>query len=69
MVAARSRIEDGRFVGWLSYPNVLAAQDAFHVLREVLRCAGLTLKLQTRDERIPFDWYGPPPKRPLSQAS
>ena len=69
MVAARSRIEDGRFVGWLSYPNVLAAQDAFHVLREVSSEARLALKLQTRDQRIPFNWYGPPPKRPLSQAS
>ena len=28
VVAARSRIEDGRFVGWLSYPDVLTAQDA-----------------------------------------
>ena len=34
VVAARSRIEDGRFVGWLSYPNVLTAQDAFLVLRD-----------------------------------
>ena len=28
VVAARSRIEDGQFVGWLSYVDVLTAQDA-----------------------------------------
>src|SRR5262249_23658438 len=40
MVASRSRIEDGRFVGWLSYPDVLAAQDAVLPLRETFRTAG-----------------------------
>jgi hypothetical protein len=56
VVAARSRIEDGRFVGWLSYPDVLTAQDAFLHLRETFGKRGLTVKLRTRDERIPFDW-------------
>ena len=59
IVAARSRIEDGRFVGWLSYTDVLAAQDSFFQLRETLRDRGLTVKLRTRDERVPFDWYAP----------
>ena len=61
-------IEDGRFVGWLSYPNVLAAQDAFLVLRETLDARGLTVKLQTRDERIPYDWYGSTREPVMSRA-
>ena len=57
VVAGRSRIEDGRFVGWLSYANVLAAQDAFLALRSTLQARGLTVKLQTLDERVPFAWH------------
>jgi DnaJ domain len=57
VIAGRSRIEDGRFVGWLSYPNVLAAQDAFLSLRDTLQAQGLTVKLQTVDERVPFAWH------------
>ena len=59
VVAARSRIEDGRFVGWLSYPNVLAAQDVFLSLRDTLQAQGLAVKLQTVDERVPFAWHCP----------
>ena len=33
VIAGRSRIEDGRFVGWLSYVDVLTAQDSFLPLR------------------------------------
>ncbi len=40
VVAGRSRIEDGRFVGWLSYPDVLTAQDAIFALRETFRTRG-----------------------------
>ncbi len=59
IVAARSRIEDGRFVGWLSYTDLLAAQDAFFQIRETLRSRGLTVTLRTRDERVPYDWHAP----------
>jgi hypothetical protein len=68
-VAARSRIEDGRFVGWLSYPDVLTAQDAFFPLRDALRDRGLTVKLLTRDERVPFDGNGAADQRVMSAAS
>jgi len=54
-VAARSRIEDGRFVGWLSYPDVLTAGDAFLLFRETLQNRGLIPKLQTCDVLIPLD--------------
>lgn len=58
--AGRSRIEDGRFVGWLSYPNVLTAQDAFVILRHTLREHQLSVQLQTTDERIPLAWHHAP---------
>lgn len=58
VITARSRIEDGRFVGWLSYVDVLTAQDSFLYLRDTCQTRGLVVKLYTRDERVPFDWYG-----------
>lgn len=69
VVAARSRIEDGRFVGWLSYPDVLAAQDAVLTLRDTSRTCGLVIKLQTRDERIPDDWHAGDRVPVMSRAS
>ena len=57
VLAGRSRIEDGRFIGWVSYPDVLTAQDAFLTLRDMLKGQGLTVKLQTRDERVPFEGH------------
>jgi hypothetical protein len=69
VVAGRSRIEDGRFVGWLSYPDVLTAQDAIIALRETFRTKGLSIALQTRDERIPFDWHVEADPIVMSQAS
>jgi hypothetical protein len=69
IVAARSRIEDGRFVGWLSYPDVLTAQDAVLAVRDTFRTRGLTIKLQTRDERIPCDWHSEAHAPVMSQAS
>jgi hypothetical protein len=69
VVAGRSRIEDGRFVGWLSYPDVLTAQDAVLAVRDTFRTRGLAIKLQTRDERIPFDWHSESHAPVMSQAS
>ncbi len=57
VVAGRSRIEDGRFVGWLSYPDVLTAQDAILTLRDTFKNQGFKVKLQTRDARVPFDGH------------
>jgi hypothetical protein len=57
-LSARSRIEDGQFVGWLSFPDVLTAQAAFLGLRDGLRGHDLTVHLQTRDEIIPESWAG-----------
>jgi DnaJ domain len=69
VVARRSRIEDGRFVGWLSYPDVLTAQDAFLSLRNIVRAQGLTVRLQTVDERIPFAWRSASQEPFMSAAS
>jgi hypothetical protein len=69
VIAGRSRIEDGQFVGWLSYVDVLTAQDAFLTLRDTFRGRGLTVKLYTRDERVPFDWYGAGHQPVMSDAS
>src|SRR5262249_13065272 len=68
IIAARSRIEDGRFVGWLSYTDVLAAQDSFFQLRETLRSRGLTVKRRTRYERSPSDRYAPAAAPVMSAA-
>ena len=54
VVAAKSRIEDGRFVAWLSFPDVVTAGDAFLLLRETLQNRGLHPKLQTRED--PARW-------------
>ena len=69
VVAARSRIEDGRFVGWLSFPDVLTAQDTFLVLRDSFHARGITVKLNTRDERVPFEWYGVSHRPVMAHAS
>ena len=67
-ISARSRIEDGKFVGWLSYIDVLTAQDAFLALRDAFKTSGLTAKLYTRDERIPLHWYNNAQEPVTSQA-
>jgi hypothetical protein len=69
VITARSRIEDGRFVGWLSYVDVLTAQDSFLHLRDMCQTRGLAVKLYTRDERVPFDWYGAGHVPVMSHAS
>ncbi|APW58807.1 J domain-containing protein [Paludisphaera borealis] len=55
-LAVRTRIEDGQFVGWVSYPDVVAAQSAFLGFRDILTGDGLSVRLQTRDEMIPQNW-------------
>jgi len=55
VVAAKSRIEDGQFVAWLSYPDVVTAGDAFLLVRETFQNRRLIPKLKTRDIRLPSD--------------
>ena len=56
VLSSRSRIEDGQFVGWLSYPDVVRAMLAFEALKEALSFHGFQVKLRTRDELIPQEW-------------
>jgi hypothetical protein len=55
VVGAKSRIEDGQFVAWLSYPDVFTATDAFLLVRETFQNRGLIPKLETRDVRLSND--------------
>lgn len=55
-IDSRSRIEDGQFVGWLSYPSVLHAESGLNALREELSLHELGVSLRTRDEQVPVDW-------------
>jgi DnaJ domain len=57
-LASRSRIEDGQFVGWLSYPDVVQAMMGFESLKNTLSAHHLQIELRTRDEQIPQDWQG-----------
>lgn len=56
VLGSRSRIEDGQFVGWLSYPNVVQAEVGFQKLQETLSAHDMRVSLQTRDEPIPTEW-------------
>jgi hypothetical protein len=56
ILTSRSRIEDGQFVGWLSYPDVVQSILGFEALRDALALHEFQLKLRTRDELIPQDW-------------
>ncbi len=56
VLGSRSRIEDGQFVGWLSYPNVIEAEAGFQVLQETLSAHDLRVSLRTRDEPLPMEW-------------
>jgi hypothetical protein len=55
VLASRSRIEDGQFVGWLSYPDVAQALMGFQAVKDALARHQLKIKLQTRDESIPCE--------------
>ena len=42
---------------------------AWPTVRDTFRTRGLTIKLQTRDERVPFDWHAEIHAPVMSQAS
>ena len=57
-LASRSRIEDGQFVGWLSYPDVVQAMMGYESLKNTLSSHHIQIELRTRDEQIPQEWQG-----------
>jgi len=56
VLGSRSHIEDGQFVGWLSYANVVQAEAVFQRLQETLSAHDLRVSLRTRDEPLPMEW-------------
>ena len=55
-VSSGSNVEDRRFAGWLSYPDIRRATAAFERLRDDLHARGLGIRQWTRDLIIPRDW-------------
>ncbi len=56
VVASRSRAQDDRFGGWLSYSNFDRAWKAVTSLHELLKAHGLGLRQWSRDLFIPRGW-------------
>ncbi len=52
----RSDVEDGRFVGWLTYPTAVMASEALEAFREALAADGLEVEKQVREMAIPRHW-------------
>ena len=55
-LSSRATVVDGRFAGWVSYPNVERASAAFARLRDLLHAKGLGVKQWSRDLIIPRQW-------------
>jgi hypothetical protein len=56
VAASRSRAQDNRFAGWLSYSNFDRAWKAVNTLHELVRSRGLGLRQWSRDLFIPRGW-------------
>jgi DnaJ domain len=56
VVTSRSRDDEGRFAGWLSYSNFDRAWKSVNALHELLRARGLGLRQWSRDLFIPRGW-------------
>ncbi|MFI5455165.1 MAG: J domain-containing protein [Isosphaerales bacterium] len=56
VAASRSRTQDDRFGGWLSYSNFDGAWKAVNSLHELARSRGLGLRQWSRDLFIPRGW-------------
>jgi hypothetical protein len=58
VVASRSRVEEDRFAGWLSYSSFDRSFKALTTLHETLRRRGLGLRQWSRDLFLPRAWRG-----------
>jgi hypothetical protein len=56
VVASRSRVQEDRFAGWLSYSNFDRAWKCVNTLHELARSRGLGLRQWSRDLFIPRGW-------------
>lgn len=55
-INSRSRVEDGRFAGWLSYSSFDRSWKALQGLHRALRSRGLGMRQWSRDLFIPRAW-------------
>jgi hypothetical protein len=56
VAASRSRAEEDRFAGWLTYSNFDRAWKAVSTLHQLLRARGMGLRQWSRDLFIPRGW-------------
>jgi hypothetical protein len=56
VVQSRSRVEDDRFAGWLSYTSFDRSWKAINVLHEHLKQRGLGMRQWSRDLFVPRQW-------------
>jgi hypothetical protein len=56
VINSRSRVEEGRFAGWLSYSSFDRSYKALQGLQHALRRRGLGLRQWSRDLFIPRAW-------------
>ena len=55
-LSARSQVEEGRFVGWLTYSTAAYAAEGCETLRTTLARHGLVVEKQVREMAIPRSW-------------
>jgi hypothetical protein len=58
-VTSRSRIEDDRYAGWISYSNFDRSWKAVNALHQFLQAHGLGIRQWSRDLFIPRNWSAP----------
>lgn len=56
VINSRSRVEDGRFAGWLSYSSFDRSWKALQSLHQALRRDGLGMRQWSRDLFLPRAW-------------
>ena len=56
VVTSRSREDEDRFAGWLSYSNFDRAWKSVNTMHELLRARGLGMRQWSRDLFIPRGW-------------
>jgi DnaJ domain len=55
-VSSRSRVDEDRFAGWISYTNFDRSSKALATLHQFLRSHGLGMRQWSRDLFIPRNW-------------
>lgn len=52
-IESRARTEDGRFMGWLSYPTAARTSEAFQFIHKALRSQGFGVDQRNRELFVP----------------